>query len=299
MSYFSNLEDNYKEVFLVDEKAKLTAKKTPPDPTRWTKFKNEYQGALTICILYGLYVSNATDRYVVSAVLIDVQDYFQVSKSTTGLLQTIYYLSYMIMSPLVGYLGDRYNRRYLLIFSILLWTGSVLMGSFCTPGQFIWFCMTRASFGVASACFETIAIPIIGDRFANDEKTRNRALVVYFTAPPIGTGLSFIISVLSKDYISSDWRYVMRFTPFILGIVLIALLTVYVEPERKIDESSREMSVGKREYKKDVRLLMRNKTYLLLVLAWVFGLSSLGMFRLFLSLTFVRPCPDENVQANI
>ncbi len=105
--------------------------------------------------------------------------------------------------------------------------------------------------------------------------------MIYFTGSPIGTGLSYIISVVSKDYISRDWRYAMRLTPFVLCLVLIALLLLYEEPERKIDEYTSEMSMVKREYKKDVRTLARNKTYVLLVLAWVFGLSALGILSAF------------------
>jgi MFS family permease len=301
MSYFSeNFDNDYQDIFLPppDDLTKHNSKPI----SKWSDFVHRNQGVITVTILFALFTCNQTDRYVVGAVLIEVQDYFQIDKSTAGLLQTILLLSSMAASPLFGYLGDRYNRQYLLVVSVLLWTASVLAGSFCDRDQFALFCVSRALFGVASASFETVAVHILGfvffqnlindkaelnyklkiknkfkgDCFADQEVVRNRALVTYFMAPPIGTGLSYIISVVSKDLVSpNDWRYVMRVTSFILIPVLVALLTVYVEPEKKkqLDEFQ---AVKKRKYLADVGLLMRNKTYIMLTLAWVCGLSSLG-----------------------
>jgi MFS family permease len=159
MSYFSSFDDDACDEVLLgvgDDKPELKRE------SKWARFKRTHQGAFTIAILFGLVTSNVTDRYVVSAALIDVQDFFGVSKSTAGLLQTIFYLSYMVFSPLVGYIGDRYSRKYLLVFGISLWSLSVVFGSLCEPDQFVWFCLSRSLFGVATASFETVAIPIIG-----------------------------------------------------------------------------------------------------------------------------------------
>ena len=47
-----------------------------------------------------------------------------------GLLQTAFIVSYMILSPLFGYLGDRYTRKYIITVGILIWSAFTLTGSF-------------------------------------------------------------------------------------------------------------------------------------------------------------------------
>ena len=47
-----------------------------------------------------------------------------------GLLQTAFIASYMVLSPLFGYLGDRYTRKYIMTLGILLWSAFTLTGSF-------------------------------------------------------------------------------------------------------------------------------------------------------------------------
>ena len=47
-----------------------------------------------------------------------------------GLLQTSFILTFMLLSPLFGYLGDRYTRKYLMAVGIFIWSGFVLLGSF-------------------------------------------------------------------------------------------------------------------------------------------------------------------------
>lgn len=233
------------------------------------------QGIIVPLILFILFTTNVIDRYVISSVLVDLQDFFDVSKSTAGLLQTIFFLSFTAASPFCGYLGDRFNRKYILLASVSLWIAATVWGSLCESDQFLPFCLSRALFGVASAGFETLAIPILGDLEYLNEQRRSLALTIYFMGPPIGVGLSYVLSLVSKKTVSEDdWRYVMRFTPVLLFLVLIIILIGYKEPKRT--------SNTQRTFKNDLISLLKNKTYLLLVFTWVCGIASLGMSLFYL-----------------
>ena len=74
-----------------------------------------------------------------SGVLNDVQEYFSINNSQAGLLQTSFIVSYMLLSPIFGYLGDRHNRKYSMVFGISLWSVVTLLGSFVPPdvGYFV------------------------------------------------------------------------------------------------------------------------------------------------------------------
>ena len=85
----------------------------------------------------------------------------------------------MAFSPLNGYLGDRINRKYLLVSSISIWLISVIAGSYMNKNMFGLFVFFRCLFGVATASFETIAVPILGDTLKGNQRNRDLALILF------------------------------------------------------------------------------------------------------------------------
>ena len=63
-------------------------------------------------------------------VLRETQDYFKIDDSSSGLLQTVFICSYMLLAPLFGYLGDRYPRKWIIIFGVSFWSLMTFLGSF-------------------------------------------------------------------------------------------------------------------------------------------------------------------------
>ncbi len=60
----------------------------------------------------------------------ETQVYFNITDGESGLLQTVFICSYMLLAPLFGYLGDRYSRKWLIVFGISFWSFMTLIGSF-------------------------------------------------------------------------------------------------------------------------------------------------------------------------
>ena len=67
---------------------------------------------------------------LLSGVLSDVKSFYNINNADTGLLQTSFIVSYMLLSPIFGYLGDRYNRKIIMAVGIFFWSGVTLAGSF-------------------------------------------------------------------------------------------------------------------------------------------------------------------------
>jgi len=53
--------------------------------------------------------------------------------SKSGLLQTSFVVTYMLFSPIFGYLGDRMNRKWIIIGGITFWSLITLSSSFIPP----------------------------------------------------------------------------------------------------------------------------------------------------------------------
>lgn len=82
-------------------------------------------------MLYSLYIN--PDSGILS--LLEKKESFkgkheQVTDLKGGLLQTAFICSYMLLSPIFGYLGDRYTRKYIVTFGIFCWSLFTLAGSF-------------------------------------------------------------------------------------------------------------------------------------------------------------------------
>lgn len=68
--------------------------------------------------------------YYFLGILVDIQRQFRIGDDKGGLLQTAFVISYMICAPVFGYLGDRYNRKYIMAFGVFLWSLTTFVGSY-------------------------------------------------------------------------------------------------------------------------------------------------------------------------
>lgn len=59
-----------------------------------------------------------------------IKDDFDIGYDKSGLLQTAFILSYMVFAPLFGYLGDRYNRKFIMSGGVFLWCLTTFIGSY-------------------------------------------------------------------------------------------------------------------------------------------------------------------------
>lgn len=62
-----------------------------------------------------------------------IRDYYHIDSKRLGLLQTSFIISYMCLSPVFGYLGDRWKRKYLMIIGLSVWTLVAFVSSFVPP----------------------------------------------------------------------------------------------------------------------------------------------------------------------
>ena len=271
---FSNLDD---------EPTKLRKTKLRIDSIKRNKNRKHL---VSLTLLFLLNLLNYTDRYLISSVLIDIEDYYDITKSESGLLHSLFLISFTLAAPFVGYAGDRYKRKNLLLISCSLWLASTVSGSFVSSSLFGLFLATRCLFGAASAFYECISMPIISDLFKVDPEnsksvsTRTRALFLFYLGPPIGTGLSFLIGNTIRDLFPSDWRYAMQFTPMLLFVLLVGVIFLFEEPERtKAVYYSELNEIKPHTFVHNLKELFSNQTYILLVVSTACGIASIVGFN--------------------
>lgn len=89
------------------------------------------------------------DRVTLTGVMVDVQTFFSIGDGYGGALQSVFSLSITFATPIVGYLGDRLNRKWLIWGGVAFSSFQVLLGAFMT--NYTGFLMTRIIMGFAQA----------------------------------------------------------------------------------------------------------------------------------------------------
>uniref|UniRef100_A0A8C9AMX1 Protein spinster homolog 1 n=1 Tax=Prolemur simus TaxID=1328070 RepID=A0A8C9AMX1_PROSS len=228
--------------------------------------------ALIVAVLCYINLLNYMDRFTVAGVLPDIEQFFSIGDSSSGLIQTVFISSYMVLAPVFGYLGDRYNRKYLMCGGIAFWSLVTLGSSFIPRERFWLLLLTRGLVGVGEASYSTIAPTLIADLFVADQ--RSRMLSVFYFAIPVGSGLGYIAGSKVKD-VAGDWHWALRVTPG-LGVVAVLLLFLVVrEPPRgAVERHSDSPPLSPTSWWVDLRALARNLIFgLITCLTGVLGVG--------------------------
>uniref|UniRef100_A0A8R1DI30 MFS domain-containing protein n=5 Tax=Caenorhabditis japonica TaxID=281687 RepID=A0A8R1DI30_CAEJA len=227
---------------------------------------------ITCMILLLVNLLNYMDRYTIVGVMDHLKVHFDMTDSETGMLQTVFISSYMVFAPLFGYLGDRYNRKLLMITGICVWISAVFMSSWCTQNHFILFLVCRGIVGIGEASYSTLAPTIISDLFHGGQ--RSRVLMLFYFAIPFGSGLGFIAGSRIA-LITGSWQWGVRFSPIIGIMCLVLMIFLLEEPVRGACEGARQNS-DDGTIMDDIKYLSSIPTYYLGTIASIASFFSIG-----------------------
>lgn len=193
-----------------------------------------------LALLTGLNLLNYLDRLVVSAVLPQIQEELLLTNFESGLLATVFLVSYFVASPIFGALADRGKRTPLLALGVAVWSLATI-ASGLAGGKLALFA-ARALVGVGEASYATIA-PTLIDDIAPPEK-KGRWLAIFFAATPIGGALGYLVGgAIAHEH---GWRaaFMVAGGP---GLALAFTCLAIVEPQRVLAKTRDSMLAIARE----------------------------------------------------
>ncbi len=182
-------------------------------------------------ILTGLNLFNYFDRYVLSSTLVPIKAELGLSDGQLGSLSTAFLIGYFVSSPFFGYLGDRFNRKWLISVGVFVWSAATFGTGFALG--FLSFMALRVLVGFGEASYATISPSLITDVFPSQK--RNNALTIFYVAIPVGSALGFMFGgVMSESF---DWRlaFMVAGAP---GLILMLSLIPFKEPRRGQSDTS-------------------------------------------------------------
>ena len=185
----------------------------------------------TLLLLIALNLLNYIDRYILPGAQSLIQKEYNWSDQQMGALTTGFFLTYMLVAPLTGWLGDRFPRKPLIITGAVLWSIATLATAWVSHDKYwgYWTLYLRhALVGVGEATFSIYAPAVLADFYP--ERDRNRILSIFYIAIPVGAAIGYLAGgTLGTLY---GWR-----TPFFLCAfpgLLVAALYMWIgrEPQR-------------------------------------------------------------------
>lgn len=211
-------------------------------------------------LLVGLNLLNFIDRYILPGAQSLIQQDFHATDQQMGALTTALLVTYMLVAPLTGWLGDRFPRKPLIIGGAVLWSLATLSTAWVHDYWTLY--LRHALVGVGEATFSIFAPAVLADFYP--ARDRNRILTIFYLAIPVGAALGY----LAGGQIGSNFGWRAPFFVCALPGLAIAALYAWIGREPERGSSDRLRPTADRA---TVLGLFRNPAFL----AGSFGLATL------------------------
>ncbi len=210
--------------------------------------------ALILLLLINLF--NYIDRFVLSAVLPKIEAEFvptdPAAKTKMGALTTVFMVSYMILAPVFGVLGDRMSRWRLVAIGVVVWSAAT--GGSGLAVSYAMLLLTRCFVGVGEAAYGPVAPGVISDMYPVER--RGSVLSWFYMAIPVGSALGFMIG---GQVAATAWGWRGAFLVVVLPGLLLGLWAARMkDPPRGLHE---KVEPKAKHRWRDYLVLLRIRSY--------------------------------------
>ena len=220
-----------------------------PTPTIGGKY-------FALAILFSMNLLNYVDRYSFFAVGTQIKRDFEIDDFWYSVLGVSFMIVYTVVSPFMGWLGDRYHRKGLLAGGVFLWSLATVGTAFSSDFSHIFF--WRSLLGIGEASYGVIAPTLIADLFPVSQ--RGRAMGIYYLALPLGGALGYTLG----SWIGEDFGWRAAFWVVGLPGVVIAIAGLLMsDPGRGASEGGAIASKADRPGMADIWRLFLIPTFVL------------------------------------
>lgn len=219
--------------------------------------KNFYPWII-VAMLWIVAFLNYLDRILITSMRDPIVADFNLSDAQFGLLTSVFLWSYGFLSPFGGYFADRYSRKKVIVFSVMVWSVVTLWTGFTT--SFHEMLAARFLMGVSEACYIPAALALITDYHKG--KTRSLATGLHMSGLYAGLALGGL-----GGYIAELWGWRSGFHVFgIVGIVY-SLILLYVLKDHKADpkESPADEEISKISLTGALKVLFSEASFFILL----------------------------------
>ncbi len=189
---------------------------------------------IVVGILWFVSMLNYLDRLLIASMRDPIKESIPMTDAQFGLLTSVFLFIYAILSPLGGYLADRFSRKWVIFTSLLVWSVITLWTGFVH--SYAEMLSTRAVMGISEAFYMPAAVALVMDYHKGS--TRSLASGILMTGLYAGMALGGL-----GGYIATIWSWRFGYHVFgTLGIfyAIIVFFTLKDAPKTKDQISEKE-----------------------------------------------------------
>ncbi|HUS01850.1 MAG TPA: MFS transporter [Chitinophagaceae bacterium] len=222
-----------------------------------SKYEKNYPWIL-VGLLWVVALLNYMDRQMLSTMKPSMQiDIAELqSAANFGYLMGIFLWVYGFMSPVSGIIADKFNRKWLIIVSLFVWSGVTFsMGYATTFDQLYWL---RAVMGISEALYIPAGLSLIAD--FHTSKTRSLAVGIHMTGLYMGQALGGFGATVATKF---SWQQAFHLFG-IVGVAYSLILILFLREKKgiaKLDAGKNIITTNKSSLFKGLALLFSNISF--------------------------------------
>ena len=224
--------------------------------------KAKSAGAL-VAFMWFAYVLNYCDRQAVVSMVPSLKADLKMTDQELGLVGAMFLWVYAFGCPISGYLGDRFSKRLLVVFSLVVWSIVTIGTGLLASGAML--LVMRAAMGVSESLYMSSAVALTASAYP--AARRSRAVSMLMTGQIAGTVAGSWFGGWMAD--RGQWREAF----FALGAVGVLYALPYFAFLRRVEEPQADK--GSTTAGITFTALARSRTFLLLCVVFpvfVFGI---------------------------
>ena len=158
---------------------------------------------LIVGLLWFVGFLNYLDRMILITMRSSIKESIPMTDAQFGLLTTIFLVAYGLLSPLGGFMADKFNRSRIIIGSLFAWSATTWLTAHATGyGELLCY---RGLMGISEACYFPAAGALLMDY--HPSKTRSLANGIHLSGVMVGSGLGGLGGWIAER---QDWTFVFQ-----------------------------------------------------------------------------------------
>ncbi|MCA6450875.1 MAG: MFS transporter [Chitinophagaceae bacterium] len=181
---------------------------------------------VVVALLWGVALLNYMDRQMLATMRPSIQvDIAELHSATNfGYLMAVFLWIYGLMSPVSGIFADKFNRKWIIVGSLFVWSGVTFAMGYATHFQQLYW--LRAIMGVSEALYIPAALSLIAD--FHSDKSRSLAIGIHMTGLYMGQALGGFGATVAATY---SWQ--SAFHSFgLIGMVYALVLVLFLREKK-------------------------------------------------------------------
>ena len=225
---------------------------------------------ILVGLLWVVALLNYMDRQMLATMRPSMQiDIAELQQATNfGRLMAVFLWVYAFMSPVAGMIGDRLNRKWLIVGSLFVWSGVTFAMGYATSFSQLY--VLRALMGISEALYMPTGLAMIAD--FHSSRTRSMAIGVHLSGNYMGQALGGFGATIADKF---SWN--TAFQAFgMIGMAYAVVLIVFLREKNKselIGETASLKNQDKVPLLKGLGVLLGNPAFWLILL--LFSVPSL------------------------